>query len=581
MVIVFALSTSMILNAQTLSVNVPSSVPIGETFRLEYVIKSTNDDGQIELGNMPDGLEVVYGPSISKHQSVSIVNGHATGSSTLIYTYMLIGNKNGTYSIPSAVIKIGNKVLRSKVVKVKITGKANNTNRGTKFYNQEQEKQSQNRQSGVVSSNDLFIKVSASKTQAYEQEPILITYKVYTLVDLIQLDGKMPDLKGCHSQEIEEKGQKTFHTEKLNGKNYKCVVWKQYVVYPQITGPLEIPSITFKGIVAHQRYDIDPMEAFLNGGSNYYETKHDIKAPSVKINVRQLPAKPKNFSGGVGSFTIKATLNKQQITAGNPINLKVEVRGSGNMKLISPPQLEISKEFKSYDPKATEKIRLTSRGLEGSILYDYVIIPQREGKFTIPSLLFNYYDINQNEYKTIKTAPIAIDVKEGDNDNVEVIDNKESRDEDAKSINIFIWIIGSLLLFAIALFIIRQKKQFNNNIDVVALRAKKAKKIAQKRLSKAESLMRQNKTDDFYDEVIHALWQYISDKMNMSNIEMTKAEIMSRLKEMNVADNVITMFVAAIEDCEQSRYSSQSTHNMNDTYNKAINAIIKIENKDD
>ena len=149
-------------------------------------------------------------------------------------------------------------------------------------------------------------------------------------MELTQLEGKMPDLKGFHNQEVPLPQQKTFHTEMVNGRPYKCVTWSQYVMYPQMTGKLEIPSITFKGIVVQQNRNVDPMEAFFNGGSGYVEVKKDIKAPGITLQVDPLPQRPANFSGGVGKFNISACLDKKEIKAGEPITLRVIVGGIGN-----------------------------------------------------------------------------------------------------------------------------------------------------------------------------------------------------------------------------------------------------------
>lgn len=208
------------------------------------------------------------------------------------------------------------------------------------------------RQAGSsISGSDLFIKVSANKKHVTEQEPILLTYKVYTLVELTQLEGKMPDLKGFHTQEVPLPQQKQFHTEMVNGRPYKCVTWSQYVMYPQMTGKMEIPSINFKGIVVQQNRNVDPMEAFFNGGSGYVEVHKDIKAPGITISVDPLPQRPANFSGGVGKFNISATIDKKEVKAGEPINIRVVVGGIGNLKLLKQPIIEFPKDFDKYDAK--------------------------------------------------------------------------------------------------------------------------------------------------------------------------------------------------------------------------------------
>ena len=235
-----------------------------------------------------------------------------------------------------------------------------------------------------------YAKVSANKRRVHEQEPVLLTYKVYTQVELTQLEGKMPDLKGFHTQEVKLPNQKSFHTEMVNGRPYRCVTWSQYVMYPQMTGELEIPSIVFKGIVVQQNRNVDPLEAFFNGGSGYIEVNKNITAPGISIKVDPLPKRPADFSGGVGRFNISATLDNKEVKAGEPINIRVVVGGIGNLKLLKQPTIELPKDFDKYDAKVTDKTKLTANGVEGNMIYDFLAVPRNQGEYTTrESILFH------------------------------------------------------------------------------------------------------------------------------------------------------------------------------------------------
>ena len=288
--------------AQKFVVNVPSQVSVGENFRLVYTIYTQNAK-DFHIGNIPKALEMITGPYTSRQTSYQMVNGHTTGSSSITFTFILCATKNGVYTIPPAQITANGKRLASKAAKVKVSGDNNDAEGSPRMH--EDSGNERLREAGTpINGSDLFIKVSANKQRVHEQEPILLTYKVYTLVDLTQLDGKMPDLTGFHTQEIPLPQQKSFHIERVNGRPYRCVTWSQYIMYPQMTGKLEIPGITFNGTVIQQNRDVDPFEAFLNGGSGYIEVKRAIKAPSLTIQVDPLPKRPANFSGGVGKFNI-------------------------------------------------------------------------------------------------------------------------------------------------------------------------------------------------------------------------------------------------------------------------------------
>ena len=258
---------SIAVGAQTLTVNAPSHVQTGENFRLTYTLNTQDAEG-FRIGNVPEGLEIITGPYTSSQSSFQMVNGHTSSSSSITYTFIICANKNGTYTIPAAHVNAGGKQVASQPVKITVSGHAANTGGAPKMH--EDHDNHQMRQAGsAISGNDLFIRVSANKRRVHEQEPILLTYKVYTLVDLTTLEGKMPDLTGFHTQEVKLPQQKSFHVEEVNGRPYRCVTWSQYVMYPQMTGQLEIPSITFNGTVVQQNRAVDPFEAFFNGGSGY------------------------------------------------------------------------------------------------------------------------------------------------------------------------------------------------------------------------------------------------------------------------------------------------------------------------
>lgn len=247
----------------------------------------------------------------------------------------------------------------------------------------------------------MFITATASKTTVHEQEAILLTYKVYTVVNLRQLYGKMPDLKGFHTQEVELPQQKTFTLEHYKGRNYNTTVWSQYVLFPQQTGKLEIPSITFDGVVAQQTISDDPFDAFFNGGG-YVEVKKKITTPKVVINVQPLPAKPAGFSGAVGEFKLASSINATDVKTNDAVTIKLTLSGTGNMKLIGTPEVKFPQDFEIYDPKVTDDYKLTNSGLTGTKTFEYLAIPRHAGNFTIPAIEFTYFDLKSNSYKTLK-----------------------------------------------------------------------------------------------------------------------------------------------------------------------------------
>lgn len=582
--------------SQVIRVSTPSRVEAGENFRVSFKV-TTQDVDDFRSGlHSTDVVEVIAGPYTSSESSFQMVNGHTSSSSSITYTYTLYAAKSGVYNIPAAHARVGGKQISSRPAKVTVVGSAQGRgNNSPKMHEDDNYPPHMKVAGGAISGRDLFIKVSANKRKVYEQEPILLTYKVYTLVDLTQLEGKMPELTGFHTQEIPLPQQKSFHIERVNGKPYRTVTWSQYVMYPQMTGKMEIPSITFKGIVVQQNRSVDPFEAFFNGGSGYVEVKRNIVAPSIKIDVLPLPHKPANFSGGVGKFNISAQLNKNELKAGDPLSLRIVVGGIGNLKLIKQPVVNFPKDWDKYDPKVTDKTKLTSNGLEGNMIYDILAVPRNQGHYTIPPVELTYYDTSLNQYKTIKTQSFEIEVAKGDGSRSSVVDYSKDQPKDIKDIkkgeaelhsvdNFFFGSVGYLMSLLIpfaafvALLVIFRNRAIDN-ADLVKMKGKKANKIATKRLRQANKLMLAGKTNEFYDEVLRALWGYVGDKLNMPAEKLSRENISEKLQSHNVDDNTISKFLSAIDDCEMMRFAPGDPEgNMNTTFESAMTAIMEIEN---
>ena len=590
---VYSLIMPLCAKAQRLVAEAPAQVSVGQQFRLTYTV-NTQQVSNFRVGNIPEELEVLIGPRTSSQMSYQMVNGRTSSSSSITYTYILSATKKGKYSIPAAHITAEGKSLTSNELQITVHESAHAQGGNSHHQGSNQPMREAGSQ---ISSSDLFIKVSANKEHVVEQEPILLTYKVYSLVDLTQLEGKMPDLKGFHIQEVQLPQQKSFKVETYNGRPYRTVTWSQYVMFPQVTGKLSIPSITFNGIVVQMNRNIDPFEAFFNGGSSYVEVKKRIQAPGLTIQVSPLPTKPANFSLGVGNFNISAQLDKQQVKANDPVKLRVTISGVGNLKLIKEPIVNLPKDFDRYDAKITDKTKRSSKGVEGSMVYDYLMVPRHQGKYEIPPVEFTYYDTQKRGYQTVKTEAFTLEVAKGSG----TVSSYSGR-EDVKQLNRdiryikqgtadlrpmddfffgsapYLWLLGGQLLVFISLFIIFRKRAMSlQHSDL--LRGKQANKVATKRLKLAGKLLQEGKKDLFYDEVLRALWGYVGDKLNMPVEQLSRENINQRLAERDVPESTLLLFLSALDECEFERYApGDATGNMNKTYEAAMTAITSIEN---
>lgn len=596
---------STVIFAQ-LQVNGPASVSVGENFRVEYSISSDEVSDMRFNGSIPDGLEEIAGPYISTQSSYQIINGHTSSSSSARITYVFNAGKGGSYTIPALAVRVGGKTFTSRAHSVKVIGSGSQQQQQTAPHMHQNNRQQQNTQRDHVSSpapannSNVFIRVSANKNTVVEQEPIKLTYKLYSLSQQITTpeDLKMPNVQDFTIYEVQQPATKRWTRETLDGKAYNTVVWKQYIVYPQGTGKLTVPGnhIQINKIVMN--HGVDAIEELFNTGSTYHEESMDIPVPPLTINVQPLPSpRPANFSGGVGTFNMVATMAKNNVKAGEPITISVRISGTGNIKLIKQPTINFPTDFETYDPKVSDNTSNTNNGLEGSMTYEYIAVPQNKGKFTIPPIEFSYYDSQTSGYKTIKSQAFTIDVAEADPSSTS--SDEEYREQLRKAdiysikkysdINYYIkdgfflsaWYIVILLLLLVSFFVLLYvfRKRALERADIVRMKAKSANKVATKRLRKAAMLMKSNKKDDFYDEVLRALWGYAADKINIPVESLSKENIQDKLNESGCNTYSVEKFTDAISECEYARYapSQDEKSSMNNTYEMAVTAITEIE----
>lgn len=570
----------------------------GDQVRLVFTVNSQD----IKDFRAPSikGFDVLMGPSRSQQSSIQIINGKRTSNSSTAFTYILLAGSPGTYTIPAASVEVNGEKVFSNAISIKVlpqdqtSGNSGNNGGGSASSSRSQAAGSR------ISANDLFITATASKTTVHEQEAILLTYKVYTVVNLRQLYGKMPDLKGFHTQEVELPQQKTFTLEHYKGRNYNTTVWSQYVLFPQQTGKLEIPSITFDGVVAQQTVSDDPFDAFFNGGG-YVEVKKKITTSKVVINVQPLPAKPAGFSGAVGEFKLASSINATDVKTNDAVTIKLTLSGTGNMKLIGTPEVKFPQDFEIYDPKVTDDYKLTNSGLTGTKTFEYLAIPRHAGNFTIPAVEFTYFDLKSNSYKTLKTEAYNLKVAKGQGNADQVISdftNKESVKMLGKDIrfiklgdsslrpkgDFFFGTVGyylcyliPLLLFVVFAVIYRQKALENANVAKV--KTKKANKVATRRMKLAGKLLAENKKNEFYDEVLKALWGYISDKLSIPVSQLSKDNIEAELTNYGVQEALIAEFIGVLNECEYARYAPGNENEaMDKVYSASVEVISKMEN---
>ncbi len=580
-----------------------TTVEVGQPFRVQYRINST-DVANFHPAALR-GFSRVAGPYSSTEQGYSNINGRSYSYQSTTYTLTLRATTEGTFTISPASIDVDGKTVHSNSLKIKVvpatsssaasssSGRnARSSNRGMGFS----EPSSPTR----VGDKDLFMQAHVSKTKVHEQEAFLLTYKIYTLVNLRGFNNvKLPDFKGFHSQEIPMNGATTLEPETYNGRVYGTAVYRQFLLFPQKSGKLRIPSAQFDAAVEIHLPSSDPLEALLKGTASRMR-EITMRTYELSIDVTPLPSpKPEDFCGGVGKFSVTSSIDRADIRTGEAFTLKITVDGAGNLKLIDIPKPSFPSDFEVYDPKVKENFKPTTQGMSGQKVFEYTIVPSNVGSYTIPALRISYFDTQSETYKTLQTSSHRLEVKKGKGGNTFQVKNYSDRENpvmtdirplhrmaQGKAPSWFmpgtasLWLAYLLpLALFIAVFVLFRKQAYYDT-HVHLARKKRANRVALRRLRSAEKFLKQHNEAAFYDEVIRALWGYVSDKLSMPTAELSKENIRQCLSDRGITAQVVDLFLKNLDECEYARYAPGDKHaNMERIYNEAIEVITALDDK--
>lgn len=590
----------------TLMVQAPNAVVKGERFRVSFVV-NTNKAKDFRAPVF-EGLTELSGPSTSTSSSMQIINGQRTSSASITYTYVLIAEEEGEFTIKPASVVVDKKTIQSGSKTIKVLPPDNNSSSSG-----QQQQQSGNRNYGSAQSSnpasigadDLFMLATVDKKKVYEQEALLLTYKVYvsTSLNLTNLTTNMPDLKNFHVQEVELPRQKEFQLEHYNGRNYKTLLWSQYVLFPQQSGELEIPATTFEGIISIPVQATDMFDAIFNAG-RYIDIKKELVSNKQIIQVEALPAgKNGNFYGGVGDFSISSDINTTELTANEAVTIKVVLSGTGNLKLVKTPEIKFPQDFDIYDPKVENKYTIKNGRQTGNKVYEYLAIPRFAGEYKIPAMEYQYFDPKSGTYKTLTTKEYVLNVAKGTGSDATqttgvggYVSKEELRfvGEDVRfhttgtkliktnqvffgSFAFYMCLLIPLIILLAVVFIAR--KSIADNANMAKTKRKKANSTAVKRLKVAKKLMANNNKDQFYDEVLRALWGYFGDKLVIPVAQLSKDNVGNELKGRGVTDALIGQTIKLLDDCEFAKYAPGNDEGRMDAiYEEAVNVISQMEN---
>jgi hypothetical protein len=575
----------------------PAQVIAGKPFQLTYSINKRAKD--LRVPEFTD-FDYVAGPFSSTSQSTSFVNGKRTSTFMVTYTYTLMGNKEGTYTLPSATIKVDGEQYTSNGVKITVlppdqpTQSSSSSTSGQKQIDVSQE----------VSEGNIFMRTLVSSTKVHEQEALLLTYKLYfTGVDVAQFTNntRLPEFKDFLKQDLEI-GEIQTELEHYNGRNYQTAVLYRALLFPQRSGDIKIDPAYFEAVLRVQNR-AQVRSIFDDFFNSYTTVTKPLDAPGTTIHVSALPAgKPSDFSGGVGQFAISSNISTTELQANDPLTLTITIQGEGNMKLLKNPTVDWPAGFEVYDPKVTNNFKNTTTGTSGTKVIEYLAIPRAGGVYKIPPINFAYYDIKADAYKVVNTPEYTLNIARSNTDeaNTAVVNNYVNKEDiqqlstdiryidtnkaysvQKKPLLIFgstiFWICYLIpFLVAVLLFIIFRKR-IKENADLARVRYKKANKVAQRRLKMAEKLLRDNQKERFYEEIERAAWSYLSDRLYIPTSELNKENISQILADKGVSEDLINRVNHVLSTAQFARYAPVAEHAMQEMYDETTQLINDLE----
>ena len=410
----------------------PSQVIVGKPFQLTYSVNQRAKD--LQAPEFAD-FDYLAGPYTSQSSSTSFVNGKRTSSFTLTYTYTLMATKEGTFTLPPATITVDRQQYTSNGVRITVLPPDQPQQAQTSQSSQPRQS-SQSSQTGAsaqTASDNIFIRTIVTKTKVHEQEALLLSYKLYFAgVDVAQFTNntKLPEFTGFLKQELEQ-GEIQTELEHYNGRNYQTAVLYRTLLYPQHSGDIKIEPATFEAVLRVQTR-AQVRSIFDDFFGSYTNVTKPLTAPGATIHVEALPAgKPNGFSGGVGSFTMASSISSTDIKTNEAVTIKIDIKGTGNMKLLKTPAIDWPEGFEAYDPKVTNNFKTTASGVSGTKQIEYLAIPRAGGDYTIPAVKYSYFDTQEKAYKTLTTPEYTIHVQRGANDadNNAVVQNYVNKED--------------------------------------------------------------------------------------------------------------------------------------------------------
>lgn len=591
--------------------NAPLQVLQGEPFKIEFKATSQNDIAEADFTPPAwSGLDIMSGPVKSTGMQISSFNGATQMQKSITYTYWVKAQQTGTIRIPAATMTIGGQDYRTKALTVESLSADQAAQRGGGGGAANQRDNRNNAAANgktSVNATDILLRIEVNKTEVYRGEPLVASLKIYTQVNIAGFENiKYPALNGFWVQEMDVSGQGDGRTT-LGGKEYHSQVLRQWLLYPQRSGTLEIEQAQFTAIaqlVSQAPATGSPLDFFFNA-PQVKNVSVKLASPVVKVRVKELPKPmPADFTGAVGQFDLTGVISGDRFAANTAGSITLRLSGTGNFPLIEAPRIDLPAAFEQFDMKTNEQLATTARGTSGEKTFEFPFIARAEGQYTLPGVQFSYFDPAAGTYKHLATPDFDVEIlrdESGGTSGLGMVSGVTKEDlkmlgSDIRFIRIgnprlvpqgraFLWSWGWFLTFVllVALFVatlLYLRKNIRDRADVVRVKTKKANKVALRRLKRAKVFMNDGKETLFFEELLRALWGYMGDKLAIDVANLTKERVLAELVERRgVPEEQAREFLGLIADCEFAQYSPAAGIQMEKAYQAALDLIGRFESK--
>ena len=590
--LLFFLATSISFAQGRFYAQGASSSYLGEPYKIVFVLENS-DGSKFQAPNF-DGFKILEGPY--QGSSYQNNNGRVTQSVNVFYYIQAI--KEGNLTIGPASIEINGERVYTEEVKVKVLPPKAKTPPPSQIQQQQNNPQNSADWKQGIKEN-IFVRMYTDNQQPYVGEQIFVYAKLYLRMDLYgtQVTG-MPDFQGFWKQELTVNSEEP-KVEVYNGVKYHTFELAKYALFPLKEGKYTLDPIKMKSIVLVSVPTVENFFGMQIRRMSYQQQEYDHASNALSITAKALPTenKPLNFIGAVGKFKLSTTLDSNQINFGSAVKLNTIISGTGNIMSIQEPYFEFPRQLEVFDPVIKEDISKNSNYIKGSKSFDFIIVPERPGNFTLPSTQFSYFDPETEKYVSLSSPtfeihvsgelPVAI-VEENTADSLlqnpydlykiaKTYDVQRQADTFYGSFTYYTGIVSPIFIYLFFIFGMKLKENFQ--VDLVALKNKRASKEAQKRLKKAKEFLLKSDKQGFYTEIFDAFNGYVSDKFNIEQAQLSKEVALERFKEKEISSHLAAQFTIVLSNAEEALYSPASVSKMQEDYSIAIEWIVNMENE--